>query len=500
MNCAPHVPAVAKPLHPWLHTIRLAFVPGPMTPTLKEVTEGLVQQLRRLGHEVQTAPDDTTDAILTTAPFGKVMNWRNALLLTARHRFQLEKTPVVYTMLCTTPNTFQQLVSNFDAALAKDEPDAADFDFPGLAPEAYHTLYEQGHRGGSILSLMRLLQVQCKCIRVLLLIGDERPMDLYHFDLVGAHPRSVADDPAFFYNDIALRMVTTLCSSEVTAHQVVGDSIAYSVWQTLDTPLAMREAARQLGRRNFFTKMVRINDLVHVPSVGDAVASQYSEGCFSTWDPTIEALVATVTGSARPLNKDNITEDDLAVIVDVRPDGKGALVRHVEGKNNAPPSSESVEMMCMDRELPTVTRTLGHNAPTKVPVLRSKLHGHRGVAAYHPQFVEYAPLDEPYFHYLVSCATDAQARGVQDTFARAEALQNPQDPRQVAFAVLPGHGTVIVEKWVEGKAPFQIIWEYMDAGYLQVDNRIPQGPMEYLLGADGRMVLCVDPGPEDQPN
>jgi len=29
----------------------------------------------------------------------------------------------------------------------------------------------------------------------------------------------------------------------------------------------------------------------------------------------------------------------------------------------------------------------------------------------------------------------------------------------------------------------------MDAGYLQVENRIPQGPMEYARGADGRMVL-----------
>jgi hypothetical protein len=459
---------------------------------LKEVTEGLVQQLRLLGHEIQTMPDDTTHVILTTAPFGEDINWRDSLLLTARRRFQLKKTPDVYTMLCTTPDTLQQLVSHFEAALAKDEPDAADFDFPGLAPEAYRTLFEQGHRGGGILSLARLLQVQSKCIRLLLLIGDEHPLELYHLDLVGAHPRSIADDLTSFYNDIALRMVTTLCSNEVTEHQVVGDAIPYSEWKALDTPLQMREAAQQLGKRNFFTEMVLINNLVHVPSVGDAVASQYSEGCFSTWDPMLDALVATVTGSARPLNKDNITEDDLAVIVGVRPDGKGALVKHVEGKSNAPPSSESVEMMGMDHELPTVTRTLSDNAPTKLPVLRSKLHGHRGIAAYHPRFVEYAPLDEPFYHYLVSCATDAQARGIQDAFARAEALQNPQDPHEVAFAVLPGHGTVIVEKWVEGKAPFQIIWEYMDAGYLQVDNRIPQGPMAYAPGADGRMVLHAD--------
>ena len=48
---------------------------------------------------------------------------------------------------------------------------------------------------------------------------------------------------------------------------------------------------------------------------------------------------------------------------------------------------------------------------------------------------------------------------------------------------------MIAEKWVEGKAPFQIIWEAMDAGQLQVINKIPQGPMTYEPLADGRMTL-----------
>ena len=59
----------------------------------------------------------------------------------------------------------------------------------------------------------------------------------------------------------------------------------------------------------------------------------------------------------------------------------------------------------------------------------------------------------------------------------------------VAAPLLPGHGTVIVEKWVDGKAPFQVIWETMDTGSLQVDNRIPQGPMEYVPAPDGTMLL-----------
>jgi hypothetical protein len=161
----------------------------------------------------------------------------------------------------------------------------------------------------------------------------------------------------------------------------------------------------------------------------------------------------------------------------------------VEGKRNDRPSSEAVEMMDMDSLLPSVTLDPAWGISSPVPVVRSKLHGHRGIAAYNPLVVEYTPLDPPYYRYLVSCGTDAQARGIKAAFARAEALRNPNDARQVAFTVLPGHGAFIVEKWVAGKVPFQVIWEAMDAGALQVDNRIPQGAMAYVPGLDGRMIL-----------
>ena len=225
------------------------------------------------------------------------------------------------------------------------------------------------------------------------------------------------------------------------------------------------------------------------PRMGDAVASQYSEGCFATWDPTLGALIATVTGSARPVDKGSITEDDLAVIVGVRSDGRGALVRHVEGKRNDPPSVEAVEMMDMNSALPTIVLGPAWDTPAQVPVVRSKLHGHRGITAYDPRRVEYVPLDPPYYHYLVSCGTDGQVQGIRKAFARSEALQNTEDPRQVIFTVLPGHGVVVVEKWVPKRPPFEVIWQYMDAGYLELENLISQGPMEYIPEADGRMRL-----------
>ncbi|MGQ0601504.1 MAG: hypothetical protein ACT4QE_07380, partial [Anaerolineales bacterium] len=246
----------------------------------------------------------------------------------------------------------------------------------------------------------------------------------------------------------------------------------------------MRVAGQQFGRRNFFTEMIRVQDMVALPAVGEAIASQYSEGCFATWDARLGALIATITGSARPVVKESITDDELAVITGARTDGLGAVVRHVEGKRNDPPSSEAVELIDMDGALPSV-RVAG----VSVPAARSKLHGHRGVAAFNPRRVEFVPVDEPYYHYPVSCSTDAQARAIKAAFGRSQTLHDTADPRVVVFTVMPGHGVVLAEKWVPGNAPLQVLWEMMDSGDLQVDNRVPQGLHTYAPGEGGRMVL-----------
>lgn len=475
--------------HPWLRKIHLSFVSEASTPFMEDVVSNLLDAFQALGHTVQERPDTHTDLLLTTAPFARPLNWRNAVMFTGRRRFGLAHTPTTITLVHAHPAEFQDLLRHFQAALAKEPVDPADFSFEGLAARANQTLVAQGLRGGAILSLERLLQGQAKSIRILLVIGEKTPETAYLFDLVGAHPRIQATDGKTFYEEIALRIVTGLSTREVTQHRVAGEPIPSALWKELLTPGGMLSASRELGRRGFFTRMVRVSDIVDVPAVGAAVAEQYSEGCFATWEPRLDALIATITGSARPVEKDRISEDELAVIVGVRPDGKGAIVRHVEGKRNDPPSSEAVEMMAMDQPLPRIQFPAspqdGGNT-FEVPVARSKLHGHRGVAAYHAGYVEFVPLDPPYYRYPVSCATEAQAEGILQAFSRAEALRNPADPRQVVFTVLPGHGVVIVEKWQAGKAPFQLIWEFMDAGFLQIEAPVPQGWFRYEREADGR--------------
>lgn len=482
-------PSGEKAIHPWLKTLSVAFVPGQTSPLLEEVADGLLRHFGLLGHDTQATPDDSTNLILTTAPFGEPIPWRKALIFSLRKRFGIAGTPSLETLVHVTPDRFHALLDHFERALAKEGPDPDDYEFPGLARKAPRVLYDLGGRGGAIVALERLVQAQAMSLRVLLVVGDEHPSEAYHFDLVGAHPKSAADDLEDFYRDIVLRIVTTESTVDVKEHELVGDRIARDVWDGLSTPSEMASAARELGRRNFFTDMVRISDVVQVPAVPESIANQYSEGCFGTWDPHLHALIATVTGSARPVHKGDIGEDDVAVIVGVRPDGGGAQVRHVEGKRNDPPSTEAVEMIDMDSVLPTITLDGDSGENGAVPVIRSKLHGHRGISAYDPSHVEFVKLEPAFYHYLVSCATEAQARGIKEAFARSETLTDPGDPRQVAFTVLPGHGVFMVEKWVAGAAPFQTLWEYMDADYLKVENRVPQGPMWYVPGPSGLSIL-----------
>ncbi len=481
-------------LHPWLRAASVAFVPGVRTPLLDTFCNEMDREFRRLGHEVSDEPHGRTDAIFTTARYGQPVDWRNAVIFLMRRRYQLDHTPPVFTFVHITPSELQRMLGHFAAACAKPELDPADFSFEGMAPDAHKVLYEQGRRAGPMLGLARLVQAQAKSIRIVLVVGDDRPTDAYHFDLVGGYPRTKAEDPETnFYEDIVLRVATAITTTEITDHETQGEPIAPSLWRALATPSAMEKAGRRFRDRDFFSDVIRVSDIVRVPpAVSDSVASQYSEGCFATWEPELKALVTTVTGSAKVVDKGNINDKELAIITGVRPDGQGALVRHVADRVNIPPSSEAVEMVEIDQPLPKVAAPDPLLAGVSVPVVRSKLHGHRGVRAFDPSRVEYAPLDSRYHRYLVTCATAAQAEGVKRAFARSEALQNPDDPRQVVFTVLPGHGIMIVEKWIEGKAPFQVIWEHMDAGHLEVESPVPQGALEYLPDQDGKMVLHTE--------
>ena len=179
----------------------------------------------------------------------------------------------------------------------------------------------------------------------------------------------------------------------------------------------------------------------------------------------------------------------------MRPDGRGVIVRHVEGGENAPPSSEALELRDVDTDLPKIELgpEWGAEAGATVPVIRSKLHGHRGIRSFDPARVEFVSLPPSYYEHPVSCATAAQAAGIRSAFSNAACLRDPSDPRTIAFTILPTHGLVTVERWVPGKAPFGELLEAMDAGQLEVEDRVPQGWHTYEPATSEHRHELVDP-------
>jgi hypothetical protein len=461
-------------------------------------------QLRRLasefasrGHEVEAIPTDATDVAFASVPFGVPIGWRQSLQLTVRRRFKLRKTPITYVVMSATPEQLQGMIDHFYAALSKSPIDPADFTVDGLETTAMDTLVEQGRRGGAMLTAMRVLQTQAKNVRILLFVGeDDSPEAVFHLDLVGGHPRTVAvGDGSALWDDIVERVLATISARDVTDHTVDPRIVTAAEWQAAPARTAMKTAGIALGERKFFTQMIRVADLIVVPAVDDAIARQYSEGCFATWDTTLDGLVTTVTGSARPVDKTGLADDDLAVIMDVRADGRGVIVRHVEGAENAPPSSEALELRDVDTDLPKIELgpEWGAEAGATVPVIRSKLHGHRGIRSFDPARVEFVSLPPSYYEHPVSCATAAQAAGIRSAFSNAACLRDPSDPRTIAFTILPTHGLVTVERWVPGKAPFGELLDAMDAGQLEVEDRVPQGWHTYEPATSEHRHELVDP-------
>lgn len=464
---------VHTPIHSWLKQLNVSYIPGPSTDLADRVASELMKYFHNEGHYTEGVPATETNVLLTTAKLGEPLGWREALMFTARRRYQLKHVPTVFTIVHALPEQFKEWMAKVEEIV--DSGMETTPGFAGIPETATTTLYQQGKRGGAILYLLRIIQIQTKSIRVLLVIGKEKPESAFLFDLVGAHPQIKFEDAQSFYKDIATRIMTAASTQEITNHQAVEPQIKREEWDRLSTIKEMTQASQELGKRDFFTEMIKVSQVAEIPGFSEAISQQYSEGCFATWNTQINGLLTTITGSARPVRKENITDKDIAVIVGIKPERNGALIRKVEGHPNHPPSSEAVEMIGMDLELPRIVLRDG----AQVPVIRSKLHGHRGIQSFDGRHVEYVSLEESYLHYPVSCSTDAQYRAVQNAFSSSRALQNPEDPRQIVFTVLPGHGVVIVEKWMEGKQAFQLIWEAMDNKDIEITNHIPQGPFRF---------------------
>src|SRR5687768_4055070 len=179
-------PAIHTPIHSWLKQLSISQVPGPSTALAEQVARDLIGHFRQEGHRTPGSPSPETDVILTTARLGEPLGWREALMFTARRRFGLKHVPTVFTVVHATLRQFSEWMAKVEEVL-KEGAEATP-PFEGVPASASRTLFAQGKRGGAIMYLLRIVQIQTKSIRVLLMVGEEQPHYAFLFDLVGAHP------------------------------------------------------------------------------------------------------------------------------------------------------------------------------------------------------------------------------------------------------------------------------------------------------------------------
>lgn len=471
---------IHPPLHTWTHSIVLAYLPDYLDPLLERVLPELLDWFRANGSRVQSEPDNNTELIITTGRFGRPVGRDEALLFNAKRRYGLSQRPQVLTVVSMRPDEYEQTSAHF-VDLGAGRVPASDARYTGLGPRAVEVMAEQAKRSPEM-AVGRLLQGQMISIRVMALIGDEsgQPQRAIHYDLAGAHPTSDASDPRRFAAEAGGRILTAVCAHEVDRHQMVPERLPRSTWISLVTPEAMVEAGATFGRFGFFNSPIAVETFLGYRGIGDAIAAQYSEGCYGVYEPEIPGLITTATGSSRLVDKRSITRDDQAIVVGIRPEKDGALVMQVEGHPDVVPSVEAVEMMSLCRSVSTHPRRNRAGQVVQVPNVRAILHGHVGVESYDPAYVESVFLDEAYYQYLVSCGTGALAHGTAGAFSRGACLRDLSDPRAVAFLEQPGHGLVVVEKWVEGKAPFQVLREALETGRLCITNHVPQSHVDWV--------------------
>jgi hypothetical protein len=482
-------------VHTWTHPISIAYMPGDHTPALDLASRALLDWLRDAGCTITDQPNNGTELILTTRRYGNVVTRDEALFFNAKRQYHLSTRPQLLTMLDVPETDYQAMMEHFTKIAQMPEAEASLTRYAGLGPQAADLISHQARRGGPELAFARLVQGQVLSIRVMALrTKDGQPYRAMHFDMAGAHPVTDATDLELFAEDAGARVLAAVCAVEVNHHSFVDEPVSAELWESLSSPDVMVRAGSMFTQFGFFTTPLYIEKLLGYRGISDAISAQFSEGCYAVFEPDIPGLLTTASGSSRLVDKRSISRLDQAVVVGMRSDHEGAVVRPVAGMEPVVPSVEAVEMMGLCERVPHHEHLNSHGNPVNVPNVRAILHGHLGVAAFDPTKVEAVRLGPLYYTQLVSCGTGALAEGTAVAFAASESLKDLNDPRRVIFLEQPGHGVMVVEKWPpkdDGTQPFETIHDYLSSGVLQMTLEVAQGPVhwEMAAGTDGRPVM-----------
>ncbi|WPO70374.1 hypothetical protein [Streptomyces sp. KN37] len=303
--------------------------------------------------------------------------------------------------------------------------------------------------------------------RVVLVNRDGREATLC--TLEGGHPTETED----LADRIRDRLVTAACARDVgDQYDVVPDALPAAAWATSPTPGHLKAAGRRMGRLGLLPEPVRIDRYV-----SDALATLYreylgwkrlSEGMLFLYDPDLDAVVVTASGSW-DVDKRDLRENEVTVLHPHPRDGR-LQVLAPEGIDPKGPSVEAWEVCALLSAVPTVRlgrSATGHWVPDPhgertAPLIRGGVHAHVGVSRADAAVIESVLPNRELYPYGFGCGTDLMADVAADTVARSSAVNDATDPRLYARWPMLYHGEMAVELWKPG-LPEQPLQGLLDA-------------------------------------
>jgi len=418
----------------WWRPVTVAVVGEPADEAQRRLAEGLLAAFEEGGHQVVPEPGELADRVDVMLAFYSVPDSDAPLL----ERVPERKWPLGL-----------DLIREYD--LQK-------------RPENLITLVTVRERLSAlshteVLEIARSTAGRIGTPRVVFVTGDPRSGRVDEVTLCtleGGHPTIAGEDWAFMVRDLANRLVALACAREVGGqYRVVRDALPYRDWLASPVPDDLVMAGRRMDRLGLLPPQLEIAQFVS-PGLARIYErflnmKQFSEGTLCAWDPRLNLMMITGSGSWG-VDKRRLKREEVVPIGGVSEEG--VLVYAPEGVTTKGPSVETREFVEAFLRAPKVRLrqtekgwAVDEGGPVEAPLIRSIIHAHVGVVGVDERFVEHVPPNRRAFPYAFGCGTDLMLEVTADALSRSRALHDPDDPRAAVLWEFDNHGIAVAELW-----------------------------------------------------
>jgi hypothetical protein len=274
--------------------------------------------------------------------------------------------------------------------------------------------------------------------------------------LEGGHPTETHAK----VNGLRDRLVASASAREVGGQfDVINDAISQATWSATQIPDEIVRAGHRMHQLGLLPRPQKISDYVS-PRMARVYErylglNGFSEGMLFAVDPLTGTTMVTASGSwdvdKRALHRDEVTA--LSGIV-----GGRVQVHAPVGIRPKGPSVEALEVLSLLEAVPRIRLSrdgsngwrLDPSGEIEVPIIRSGIHAHVGVAFADDSLVETIEPDRQLYPYGFGCGTDLMCEVARSTVARSSAINDPKDRRRYVRWPMLYHGEMVVELWKEG--------------------------------------------------